>query len=341
MNFGKLKRNTALISLILVTLLISACTVIRGGEDNGGTSGGGGGGGAGGAEGGGGGNLGGVDGGSPIDEEPVNVDVLIMLPLDQSPIVDYYPQLITQVVTAMELAFIFPQKVAVAPMYRQVGEETPLLWGLNDPESEFSNYTEVMDYYTSDEGLALIEDSPERQDGQNLLDLGGRLGMSTIYHPSRPAAEGRYYFDEQAEGLLVLWINPFKRRCDIGECGDQRGALVEQLTARDAEGRAAWLSLAGGARLPADRIFHLFIGTEESSDYESFVSSCADQAGFPSEILDHIEPSEHRLYGKLQGRFDEVGIPNYDIDLCDAFSTIQSTILHGLFAAELRGAMTR
>ena len=206
----KTHRKTLLSSLIITLLVSSGCTVFRDGQ-----------GGEGGASGSGGsavgGPTGGTDGngGTQPEQEPVNVDLLVMLPIDQSPVVDIYPRLINQVVTAMELAFLVPQKIAVAPMYQRMGAEAPILWGQGDPEAEFESYTEAIEYFASDEGITQLEDSDGHHDGQNLLDIGARLGMSAVFHPSAPAAEGRYYFDEVPEGLVVLWINPFSRRCTI------------------------------------------------------------------------------------------------------------------------------
>jgi len=329
-----MNHKATLYMMSLILLLTSACTVFRdGGGDEGGTSGGGG---SGGVE-----VVIGGNGGSQPDEEPVNVDVLVMLPLGQGGAVDQYPRLISQVISAMEVVFLIPRKIAIIPMYSRLGTEAPLLWGYNDPEAQFGTYQEALNFYSSDVGLDLFEDGEDHQDGQNLLELGARLGMRSIFHPNSPAEEGRYYFDEVPEGLVVLWINPFERRCNVSECQTSAGLLSSQLTARDEDGHAAWLSAAGGAGVPADRVFHLFIGTEETRDEEGFFDRCSGQAGFPSNILDDISPSRHELYAKLQDRLSDADIPNDEIDFCDALSTIQSPISHGIVATRIRSAMTR
>lgn len=329
-----MKRYLTLSTMILVFLITSACTVFRDGENGeGGTSGGGGPSIPVGGEGG--------NGGSQPEESPVNVDVLVMLPLDQGVVVETYPQLVEQVIIAMGAAFLVPNKIAIAPMYQRLGSETPLLWAQGDPESEFESYQQALNFYSSDEGLDLFEDGEDHQDGQNLLELGARLGMRSVFHPTSPAEEGRYYFDEVPEGLVVLWINPFPRRCSDTQCRHEGELLVDQLTARDEDGNAEWLNLAGGAGLSASRVFHLFIATEETTDEEGFFERCSRQAGFPSNILDDIGPSPVKLYGKLQARMDDVNIPNDEIDFCDALSTIQSPISHGIVAANIRSAMTR
>lgn len=331
----KLINSTLVSFLMLTTLVATGCTVIRNGNgEEGGTTGGG------------------VsptpvagmeagNGSSQPEEDPVNVDVLVLLPLDQSSVVDYYPQLISQVMLSMETVALVPRKVAIAPMYRRLGNEAPILWGKDDPESEFNSYVDVIDYYSSDDGISMFEDQPEYQDGQNLLNLGARLGMRSVFHPTTPADEGRYYFDEVPAGLVVLWINPFERRCDVSQCQNEQGLLVDQLVARDDNGNAAWLHLAGGAGLPAERVFHLFIATAETTDEESFFSACESTAGFPSELFDSISSSPLELYSKLQNRLDRAMIPHDEIDFCDAFSVIQSPIRHGSVALNIRSAMTR
>jgi hypothetical protein len=331
---------TALIFSLTSTLLLGAgCTIIRddggeGGAEGGAViiGGGGIGGGLGGAEGGG--------GGGDLPLSPVNVDVLALVPLDQSLVSDYYGGLITDTIASLALSQVITNKVAIAPMYRRVNEEAPLLYGLGDEESEFGSYQEAMDFFTSEEGLALLDDDDERHDGANLTSLGARLGRTAIYHPNTPAAEGRYYYEEPRDGLIVIWVNPFKRRCSLSECTSEVGDLAELLTARDGVGGAAWLSMGANKTLPASRVFHLFISTEETDDEEGFFDSCASQTGFPSRVLDHIEPSRTPLYTQLQERLDVADIPSDALDFCEALS-VEAPVQQTIAATRIRAALTR
>ena len=76
--------------------------------------------------------FGGVTSGPQVDESPVNVDMLVLVSLYQSLVSDYYASLVNDVIGHLALSFVFTRKVAIAPMYRRVNAETPLIYGVND-----------------------------------------------------------------------------------------------------------------------------------------------------------------------------------------------------------------
>ena len=323
----------ALLALLAVVLGAS-CTIIRpdegGGSGNGNGGGGGGGIGLGGAGGG---------GGSEDEPEPVEVDMLVLVALDNDPVSQRYDGIIGAFIAELALVGVNTHKVGVVPMYRRVNDEVPLIYGEGEAQGEFGSYGEAIREFTSRAGLALLEDTGAL-DGDNLIDIGGRLGTTSVLHPSDPTSDGTYYYEGPRDGMIVVWLNPYKRRCGLAGCDLPSGNLGDLLTARTAEGEAAWLLMGGNGRLPAERVFHLFIGTEETSAEESFFSGCESQVGFPAELLDYIEPSPSELYAQLQSALGDAGIPNDEIDFCDALS-IQLPLSLAVVTGRVYSAMRR
>lgn len=274
--------------------------------------------------------IGGADGGDIIirdgltlDDgdtlEPRTIDLLIMAPIDQSPVSDFYDKLIDTTVVQLARYQLIVQHAAIAPMYRRLNQSVPLLYGLPDDEAEFDSLADALTYFTSEEGLSNLSDDGVR-DGENLLQLGARLGTAAVHHPFTPVGQGEYLFREPEDGILVLWINPFSRRCVLGDCLNTGETLVEKLTELDENDQAAWLSMGGQQRLPLKRIVHGFIATEETSNYSTFLSRCQNRTGLPSGVLDYIENSPSPLYSSLQEELRAQGSPSSMVDFCAAIS---------------------
>ena len=247
------------------------------------------------------------------------IDVLIIASFDQSLIGEYYGGVIDSIIDQLARYQVTVAHAAIAPMYRRLNTDTPLLYGTPDEESEFNNYNEAFAYFSSEEGLLSL-DNQSGLDGQNLLQLGARLGTSAVYHPRLGSEGSRYLYRAAQDGMLVVWINPFARRCQLNDCVGPEGDLGSKLTAANERGEAEWLSLGGQERLPLNKIVHAFIGTEETSNEDDFFDRCSNRVGLPARILDHIEPSAIDLYKQLNNRLGDANLSSYRVDFCQAVS---------------------
>jgi hypothetical protein len=310
---------------VISALSITGCTVFReGGGETGGETGGEGG------------AIVGPGGGHSEMGPPLEIDVLILATFDQSPIADYYKSVIEEALDQLTLLEIHARKVGIAPMYKRINDEVPLLYGLNDPEAEFDQIADVLTYYTQMEGLLRLDDESDF-DGENLLALGARLGRSAIYHPISAAEGSQYYFEEPRDGLLVMWINPIKRRCGLADClgGELEGRLIE----RTPEGLASWVNFGGAQNIAAHKIFHLFVGTQEGVDEDDFFSTCENTPGLPARVLDYIEPSPISLYSQLTTALDRAGVPAWRVDFCQSLGS-RASLEFARVAGRIRTAFT-
>ncbi|MAD61401.1 MAG: hypothetical protein CMH49_07815 [Myxococcales bacterium] len=268
------------------------------------------------------------------DLSPKVVDLLVMAPFDQSVIGAYYGVIMDTVITQLDRYKISVAHAAIAPMYRRLNTDTPLLYGTPDNESEFMNYNEAFEYFSSEEGLLPLDNEVDI-DGENLLQLGASLGTAGVYHPRQGSEGSQYLFRAPQDGMLVLWINPFARRCNLNDCEGAEGNLAAKLIASNGQEEATWLSLGGQGRLPLQNIVHAFVGTEETSDEDGFFERCENRVGLPSRILDHIEPSPINLYQQLNRHLTEEGLGSYRVDFCQAVSDEGYDALEGV-AQKLR-----
>lgn len=268
------------------------------------------------------------------DLSPKVVDLLVMAPFDQSVIGAYYGVIMDSVIGQLDRYKISVAHAAIAPMYRRLNNDTPLLFGTPDNEAEFLSYNEAFEFFSSEEGLLPLDNEVD-SDGDNLLQLGSRLGTAGVYHPRQGSEGSQYLFRAPQDGMLVLWINPFARRCALNDCEGAEGALASKLISTNGQDEATWLSLGGQGRLPLKRIVHAFVGTEETSNEDAFFERCENRVGLPSRILDHIEPSPISLYQQLNRHLTDEGLGSYRVDFCQAVSDEGYDALEGV-AQKLR-----
>lgn len=256
---------------------------------------------------------------APLEERHVNV--LIFGVIDQSTLAQHYSFIIGSLIGALQTQNVIADRVAIAPMYRRISEQVPLLFGLDDPEAEFNTYEEALQYY-SDERESLLTEST-LDDGANVTALGARLGVTEIYHPTSSADTGRYYFDEPRDGTIIVWLNPLKRRCGLGDCEVDGQSLANILTDIDENGAATWITLGGDVHPLAQKVIHFFVGTAEDVSEERFFETCGNQPAFPANILDFIEPSIEPLYTDLIDHLNGAQVPALSLDFCEALSAVE------------------
>jgi hypothetical protein len=301
--------------LLTLALVLSGCTILRdteNGEDTGGGNGGNGNGNGGG---------GGVIIGQEIEYTDKNVDILVLTSFDDSSMAQYYENIIQVLQTELLAKNVNVAHIAYAPMYHQNQNQTPLFYGEGDTEPEFMSYQEAYSYFTSPQGLEKLSDDGERQDGQNLADIGQNLSSLPIYHPNLGSMIGRPYFDQPQDGLLVVWINTSPRRCDLSNCIMADGTRIDEYFSKvDSQGNLSWLRYAEGLSLAKKNVGHFFFATAEGVDNDTFSEDCSDLPGFPAVSLDYMQESECTLYQDLSQRFKEEGMVSINTDICEALS---------------------
>jgi hypothetical protein len=266
------------------------------------------------------------NGGTPA---PKVVDVLVMIDLDRSAanLAPHYNSVLGSIAMALELNNVTVRSAAMAPLYSRTGQVVPLLYGEDDPRSEFAHWGEAILFYTYDDGARYLQTSADA-DGENLAILGLELDRRAIYRPQTADPDAIPYFGEAADGLIVIYLSASERPCNAGSTacqldGDHPGRYF---TRTRANGHASWLAMGGGTGLPPGRIMHVAITTAENMSFGDFERRCTGETGFPAALLDVMEPSSNNYYGSFTQEVTRGGGKSMMVDLCQAFSAKRESI---------------
>lgn len=265
-----------------------------------------------------------------IEEDVPKVQVLFASRLERSTttLVSTYAQAMREVVLGLSA---LGAHVTVAALTRldERPIERPVLaaWGcgLEDPntltpEAVLMHYAVNSDLPAEPAGCAL----------DPVIDAGERLNaLVTDYPPALNGRSGRSVFGEAPDLFLVVYLDSLARRSgqDDPEC-----ARASRLADVDESGRAGWLNF-GGADLPADRVGHWFVYTDEEVDDARMGQRCRSIEGFDLTLFDALEASPRALYGPtsrpLVGRGAATKLP-----MCELLveSKRQAFLLGGLKA---------
>jgi hypothetical protein len=144
--------------------------------------------------------------------------------------------------------------------------------------------------------------------------------LVTSYPPALGGESGRQIFGARADSLVVVHIDSIHRSAGFSDSVCASAATIAQ---KDATGHAPWWSYAGGETLPFDRIFHWFIATDEGIDRMTFVNRCRSVQGFPTEVLDVLEPSAQSLFEPLASAINASsgGLATFT-PMCDVLSSM-------------------
>ncbi|MFU8804196.1 MAG: hypothetical protein ACNA8W_10335 [Bradymonadaceae bacterium] len=268
-------------------------------------------------------------GGGPGEIVPKVVDVLVMIDLDRSAanLAPHYNGVLASIAMALELSHIHVRSAAMAPLYSRAGGVVPLLYGEFDPRSEFQHWGEAIMFYTYDDGARYLQTDVEA-DGENLAILGLELDRRAIYRPTTADPEAIPYFQEAADGLIVIYLSASERPCAAGDAACQLNGEhpARYLTRKTEDGNVAWLALADETGLPPNRILHVPIVTAEGVGFSDFSQSCSRETGFPAGLLDVMEPSPKNYYGHFTDEIRRQGGRAMTADLCQAFSNKRENI---------------
>lgn len=271
--------------------------------------------------------------------EPKVVDMLVMVELDRSAtsMAESYQQILASLTLTLAEKKITVRRVALAPMYRRTGAAVPLIYGLGDENSEFSNYGEAIFFFANDDGQKYLRDRASA-DGENLAALGMELDTRPVYHPTTADPDAVPYFTEPSDGFVVVQITAKARTCAYSDAACQLDGTNpgSYFTRSSEQETAGWLQLGGQTGLKKNKIFHLFIATAEETDIDGMISKCERIPDFPAGKLDYMEPSAKSYYEPLAEQIKGQGGKAQYVDLCTAMSTIGGLATMRSVAASVR-----
>lgn len=292
----------------VIAALASGCTVIRY------VDGGGGGGG----------------GGEP--PPPKVVDVLVQVNLRRSTgnLAPDYQRILGLFEAGLSEKNVTVRKMALAPMYRRHGNVVPLLWGRGEGSSQFGQIGTAIGFYSRDDGAKYLTDKSS-VDGENLAALGLQLDQRAIYQPKMADPESRAYFNQPADGFVVVSLSAAPRRCNAksSDCKLDGRSPWKYFTQKGKDG-AKWLILPGGSSLPPSKIFHASIVTGEGLGWSEFASGCRSEPKFPKTRLDVMEPSDKKYFTPMSNKLRKNGSPAKRVGLCSAMSARAESVMLGL-----------
>lgn len=216
------------------------------------------------------------------------------------------------------------QVVLVRADERPGGNPLLAAWGCRLDNPEVLRPEDVLRFYAVQESLD--DDAEPGCATDPVAYLGGALGeVVTQYPRALDGTSGLSVFGSAPDLVLVVHIDPLERRAgfDAPAC-----ASAQRLVERDADGRAAWLAYAGDDPA-ADRVVHWTITTPERVSRATFIDDCRAQEGFPSEVLDLIEPSAEALYGPLLATAEQRGFGVRSLGFCEMLADDRDFLIDG------------
>ncbi|MBA2664028.1 MAG: hypothetical protein H0U74_17190 [Bradymonadaceae bacterium] len=264
---------------------------------------------------------------------PKVVDMLVLVDLDRGSanLSSHYHNILLGLIGSLTLKHIDVRSAALAPLYHRAGAVVPLIYGEGESGGEFSNFGEAIAFYTYDDSNRYLQDRADA-DGENLAALGLDLGRRAIYRPETANPQARPYFQEAADGFIVVYLTAGQRPCAATDAACQLDgkAPAAYFTAKNSEQNAAWLELAGDSGVQTKRIFHLAIVTPEGVSYDAFSRACTGYPDFPATMLDVMEPSPKAYYGPFVQALQSGGGKGTMIDLCQAMSSRSEALMLGV-----------
>jgi hypothetical protein len=185
---------------------------------------------------------------------------------------------------------------------RPVPEKVRLLaaWGCNLDDPSQLQPEAVLHHYALN---ADLDPSPLGCATDPLTWIGANLPVVTDYPPDLPGTSGRKAFAEAPSVAIIVHIDNRPRRTAFT---DPACDGAKHFFDKTDQGMSGWLAYPSGG-ISADHVVHWFINTEEMIDRDTFVASCEKNDGFPTSVLDELDPSPNALYGPLMSGIDSAG----------------------------------
>lgn len=144
-----------------------------------------------------------------------------------------------------------------------------------------------------------------------LVRAGARFDTLTTQYPAGLNGQsGRVIFGSKPTALVVVHLDTLAR---LNGFDDPECAGVRTLAALDAG--ASWARYDDGV-LPADRVIHWMIATDEEVDDVTLADRCLSLQGFPTQSFDALEASPKALFGPLSTQVERSGGMASDTSFC-------------------------
>jgi len=288
--------------------------------------------------------------------EPKVVDMLVLVELDRSTaeLTEDYGRILGTLDEALAFEQVTVRRRAIAPLYRRTGDAVPLIYGDSEPDEggevtgvgEFEDPVDAIRFYAEDDQRIFLRED-DTVDGENLARLGQDIVRQSIYRPNTAEERGVQYFGAPEDGFVVVYLASTARRCGHGDevCQLDGVSAAEYFTRSEADSEdASWLTLPGDTGLPASKIYHLAIATDEfdgdkdafASNVDAFYERCERLDEFPSSALLFLEPSASRYYDTMTREIARSGGHASLVPMCEALSGREAPKLLARSALSIR-----
>jgi hypothetical protein len=225
-----------------------------------------------------------------------------------------YTSIMTRTVGALAAASILPTIGVLVRNDERPVEKNGLLaaWGCNLDDPERLPPEQVIEHYAQ----IALPPAPIGCAADPLVGLGKALtDATTDYPPELNGVSARSVFGQKPDLVLVVHFDERARRTSLEDaaCANAHALGVESGDS------APWLQYADGA-MPSEKIVHWFFTTDEGVDRETFIAHCKQFEGFPTSVLDIIEPSPNLMWRPLAQEIASSGQHVTTFPLCAAFS---------------------
>lgn len=233
---------------------------------------------------------------------------------------DLYASIMTQTASALTAAGILPTTAVLIRSDERPVEKNGLLaaWGCNLDDPQELSPADVIHHYaqtTVEPGPIGCATDPLVSIGKNLTDL------NTDYPPDLPGRSGRSIFNLKPDIVLVVHFDERARRSALS---DSVCNSAHELSAKTDDDLAPWLHYADGS-MPAEKIVHWFFTTDEGVERDVFIADCKQYEGFPTSVLDIIEPSANLMWRPLAAELADADQNVVSLPLCAAMTDHEMT----------------
>ena len=118
--------------------------------------------------------------------------------------------------------------------------------------------------------------------------------------PDLGGLDGAAFFDRPRSLFMVIYLQPLARKCGMASasCAVDGRSPADIFTETNPDGTAAWLHFATGG-IPLGQVVHVAIDTMEGETPDAFRKRCTGINGFPTNLLDVMEPSPALYFDPL------------------------------------------
>ncbi|HET6146925.1 MAG TPA: hypothetical protein VFH68_05295 [Polyangia bacterium] len=136
-------------------------------------------------------------------------------------------------------------------------------------------------------------------EAEGVIRTGNHL-VEAHLPPDLGGLDGAAFFDRPRNLFMVIYLQPLARKCGMSSasCAVDGRSPGDIFTETKPDGTAAWLHFATGG-IPLGQVVHVAIDTKEGEPADVFRKRCTMINGFPTNLLDVMEPSPALYFDPL------------------------------------------